>query len=121
MFPRHRGRVSSLPVGPGCGKTTIQMIAGFDEPDEGQLYLDGKALAGIPPEQRPVHTVFQTTRSFPTSRSAAHVLPWRCRQNLATIKRRENEALALRAPGGPRQAHLTSFPLAAVRHRPGLE
>ena len=39
-------------LGPsGCGKTTIlRMIAGFDEPDAGALYLDGKTLAGIPPE-----------------------------------------------------------------------
>ncbi|MFA6921969.1 MAG: ABC transporter ATP-binding protein [Gallionella sp.] len=54
-------------LGPsGCGKTSIlRMIAGFDPPDAGQIWLDGKDLAGIPPEQRPVRTVFQSYALFP--------------------------------------------------------
>jgi spermidine/putrescine transport system ATP-binding protein len=54
-------------LGPsGCGKTTLlRMIAGFDEPDEGELFLDGRPLAGIAPEKRPVHTVFQSYALFP--------------------------------------------------------
>ncbi|MBL8491638.1 MAG: ATP-binding cassette domain-containing protein, partial [Rhodocyclaceae bacterium] len=54
-------------LGPsGCGKTTIlRMIAGFDEPDGGQILLDGRPLAGIPPEARPLHTVFQSYALFP--------------------------------------------------------
>jgi spermidine/putrescine transport system ATP-binding protein len=54
-------------LGPsGCGKTTLlRMIAGFDEPDEGELFLDGQSLAGIAPEKRPVHTVFQSYALFP--------------------------------------------------------
>ena len=54
-------------LGPsGCGKTTIlRMIAGFDAPDAGELYLDGRPLAGMPPEKRPVHTVFQSYALFP--------------------------------------------------------
>lgn len=54
-------------LGPsGCGKTTIlRMIAGFDTPDVGELFLDGQPLAGIPPEKRPVHTVFQSYALFP--------------------------------------------------------
>ena len=54
-------------LGPsGCGKTTIlRMIAGFDLPDEGQILLDGKDLAGTAPEDRPVHTVFQSYALFP--------------------------------------------------------
>ena len=54
-------------LGPsGCGKTTIlRMIAGFDAPDAGELYLDGQPLAGMPPEKRPVHTVFQSYALFP--------------------------------------------------------
>ncbi len=54
-------------LGPsGCGKTTIlRMIAGFDLPDEGQIFLDGKDLADTPPEKRPVRTVFQSYALFP--------------------------------------------------------
>jgi spermidine/putrescine transport system ATP-binding protein len=54
-------------LGPsGCGKTTIlRMIGGFETPDAGSLVLDGAALAGVPPEQRPVNTVFQSYALFP--------------------------------------------------------
>lgn len=54
-------------LGPsGCGKTTLlRMIAGFDLPDEGSIWLDGKDMAGTPPERRPIHTVFQSYALFP--------------------------------------------------------
>ncbi len=54
-------------LGPsGCGKTTIlRMIAGFDLPDAGQIFLDGRDLADTPPEKRPLHTVFQSYALFP--------------------------------------------------------
>ncbi len=54
-------------LGPsGCGKTTLlRMIAGFEKPDSGQIFLDGRDLSGIPPERRPVHTVFQSYALFP--------------------------------------------------------
>src|SRR6185295_6827949 len=54
-------------LGPsGCGKTTLlRMIAGFDLPDGGRIVLNGEDLAGRPPEQRPVRTVFQSYALFP--------------------------------------------------------
>jgi spermidine/putrescine transport system ATP-binding protein len=54
-------------LGPsGCGKTTLlRMIAGFDLPDAGEILLDGRDMAGIPPERRPIHTVFQSYALFP--------------------------------------------------------
>ncbi len=54
-------------LGPsGCGKTTLlRMIAGFDAPDAGQILLDGTDLTGVPPERRPVRTVFQNYALFP--------------------------------------------------------
>ncbi len=54
-------------LGPsGCGKTTIlRMIAGFETPDAGSLVLDGRPLKGVPPERRPVNTVFQSYALFP--------------------------------------------------------
>jgi len=54
-------------LGPsGCGKTTLlRMIAGFDVLDAGTIWLDGRDMAGIPPESRNVHTVFQSYALFP--------------------------------------------------------
>src|SRR5439155_11431799 len=54
-------------LGPsGCGKTTLlRMIAGFDLPDGGRVLLNGKDLAGRPPERRPMRMVFQSYALFP--------------------------------------------------------
>jgi len=63
-------------LGPsGCGKTTLlRMIAGFDSPDSGQILLDGKDLADILPEKRPVHTVFQNYALFPHMTVAENIV-----------------------------------------------
>ncbi len=60
------GKVFSL-LGPsGCGKTTLlRMAAGFETPDEGRVLLDGRDITLLPPEQRPVNTVFQNYTLFP--------------------------------------------------------
>ncbi len=60
------GKVFSL-LGPsGCGKTTLlRMAAGFETPDEGRVLLDGRDITALPPEQRPVNTVFQNYALFP--------------------------------------------------------
>ena len=54
-------------LGPsGCGKTTtLRMIGGFEEPDEGTIYLGEKAVTGLPPHKRDVNTVFQSYALFP--------------------------------------------------------
>ncbi|MBQ2550545.1 MAG: spermidine/putrescine ABC transporter ATP-binding protein, partial [Bacteroidales bacterium] len=61
-----RGEFLTL-LGPsGCGKTTmLRMIAGFLQPDEGSILLEGKELAGTPPHLRPLNTVFQRYALFP--------------------------------------------------------
>lgn len=61
-----KGEVFSL-LGPsGCGKTTLlRMAAGFDVPDEGRIFLDGVDITRLPPDQRPVNTVFQSYALFP--------------------------------------------------------
>ncbi|MEK7952082.1 ABC transporter ATP-binding protein [Luteolibacter sp. Y139] len=61
-----KGETFSL-LGPsGCGKTTLlRMAAGFDQPDLGRVYLDGKDITPLPPDQRPVNTVFQSYALFP--------------------------------------------------------
>ena len=54
-------------LGPsGCGKTTtLRMIAGFDLPSSGKILLDGKDISNLPPNKRPVTTVFQRYALFP--------------------------------------------------------
>jgi spermidine/putrescine transport system ATP-binding protein len=54
-------------LGPsGCGKTTtLRLIAGFELPTEGEMFIMGKPMTNIPPNQRPVNTVFQDYALFP--------------------------------------------------------
>jgi len=54
-------------LGPsGCGKTTsLRMIAGFELPTQGEVYIHGKPLGQTPPFKRPVNTVFQSYALFP--------------------------------------------------------
>lgn len=54
-------------LGPsGCGKTTIlRMIGGFDKPTAGEILLDGSDISELPPNERPVNTVFQKYALFP--------------------------------------------------------
>ena len=54
-------------LGPsGCGKTTtLRMIGGFERPTSGRVLIDGQDVSDIPPEKRPVNTVFQSYALFP--------------------------------------------------------
>jgi spermidine/putrescine transport system ATP-binding protein len=54
-------------LGPsGCGKTTtLRMVAGFEEPTEGEITIDGAPVVGVPPHRRQVNTVFQAYALFP--------------------------------------------------------
>ncbi len=54
-------------LGPsGCGKTTtLRMIAGFDKPTSGQILLNGEDITDVPPNKRPINTVFQRYALFP--------------------------------------------------------
>lgn len=54
-------------LGPsGCGKTTtLRMIAGFDLPTTGKILLNGKDISNLPPNKRPINTVFQRYALFP--------------------------------------------------------
>lgn len=64
MQIRH-GEFFSMLGSSGCGKTTsLRLIAGFEWPTEGGVYIDGKLMGHIPPFQRPVNTVFQSYALF---------------------------------------------------------
>jgi spermidine/putrescine transport system ATP-binding protein len=86
-------------LGPsGCGKTTtLRMIAGFEQPTEGEIMLAGRPIAGVPPYRRNVNTVFQHYALFPHMDVAQNV-GYGLRQKKIGRKeeqRRVSEALAL--------------------------
>ena len=62
-------------LGPsGCGKTTLlRLIAGFEYPTQGEIVLFGESIRGLPPQQRPVNTVFQHYALFPHMTVAENV------------------------------------------------
>jgi putrescine transport system ATP-binding protein len=62
----YRGEIFCLLGGSGCGKSTLlRMLAGFEEPSAGRIFLDGVDMAGIPPYERPVNMMFQSYALFP--------------------------------------------------------
>ncbi|WP_333814291.1 ABC transporter ATP-binding protein [Tabrizicola sp.] len=69
-----QGEIFALLGGSGCGKTTLlRMLAGFEEPTAGRIFLDGKDMAGVPPWLRPVHMMFQSYALFPHMTVEANV------------------------------------------------
>lgn len=69
-----RGEFFSL-LGPsGCGKTTtLRMIAGFEHPTSGEVFIQGQPMGATPPFQRNVNTVFQNYALFPHMTVAENV------------------------------------------------
>jgi putrescine transport system ATP-binding protein len=61
-----KGEIFCLLGGSGCGKSTLlRMLAGFETPTSGSIYLDGQDMAGVPPYERPVNMMFQSYALFP--------------------------------------------------------
>ena len=84
-------------LGPsGCGKTTLlRMIAGFDEPDSGDILIQGNSMLGVPANKRPANMVFQHLALFPMM-SVADNVAYGLKQrkvNPAEITKRVNNAL----------------------------
>lgn len=65
-FSIKKGEFFSL-LGPsGCGKTSLlRLIAGFEKPASGKIFLDGQDITNLPPNKRPINTVFQSYALFP--------------------------------------------------------
>ena len=69
-----KGEIFALLGESGCGKTTLlRMLAGFEEPTSGRIWLDGRDMAGVPPWNRPVHMMFQSYALFPHMTVAKNV------------------------------------------------
>ena len=86
-------------LGPsGCGKTTtLRLIGGFEDIEHGSVRIDGAEMAGVPPERRPVNTVFQNYALFP-HKSVAENVAFGLRFQECTkaeVTRRVGEALEL--------------------------
>ncbi|NUB46235.1 ABC transporter ATP-binding protein [Fertoebacter nigrum] len=61
-----KGEIFALLGGSGCGKTTLlRMLAGFEDPSAGRIFIDGQDMTGVPPWARPVHMMFQSYALFP--------------------------------------------------------
>jgi spermidine/putrescine transport system ATP-binding protein len=86
-------------LGPsGCGKTTLlRLIAGFLQPDEGRIVIDGEDVTRLPPYRRPLNTVFQNYALFPHMSVLANVSygPRRHGASRDEAKQRSLEALEL--------------------------
>jgi spermidine/putrescine transport system ATP-binding protein len=86
-------------LGPsGCGKTTtLRMLAGFEQPDEGFIRISGEYVQGIPPYKRDVNTVFQAYALFPHMTVAENVAYGLRQKHVpkSEIASRVNEALGM--------------------------
>lgn len=86
-------------LGPsGCGKTTLlRTIAGFLQPDRGRILIDGSDVVRLPPNQRPLNTVFQNYALFPHMRVIENVAygPRRTGVGRGDAEKRAAEALAM--------------------------
>jgi len=86
-------------LGPsGCGKTTtLRMVAGFEKPTEGEVFLEGKPVATVPPYKRHVNTVFQSYALFEHLDIQGNVAFGLKRRKVAApeIEQRVREALEL--------------------------
>ena len=101
-FAVQRGEIFTL-LGPsGCGKTTtLRLVAGLEEPDDGEIYIDGKIVAApqrglfLPPEKRQLGMVFQSYAIWPHLTVFENVaFPLRVRRESADlIRQRVDHAL----------------------------
>jgi len=69
-----RREIFALLGSSGCGKSTLlRMLAGFEEPTSGRIYLDGEDITALAPYQRPVNMMFQSYALFPHMTVEANV------------------------------------------------
>ncbi len=114
----HPGEFFSLLGASGCGKTTLlRMLAGFETPTSGRIFIDGQDVTEVPPYARPVNMMFQSYALFPHMTVAENIAFGLCQEGMPRRQRGERvaemmalvqiEQLAARKPhqlsGGQRQ------------------
>jgi spermidine/putrescine transport system ATP-binding protein len=112
-FSVARGSFFSI-LGPsGCGKTTLlRMIAGFIQPDTGEILIGGRSMAQVPPNRRPVNMVFQHLALFPMMSVAQNVAFGLARRGVGRAERSRLaeamlERVGLGGAGGKRTDELS--------------
>src|SRR2546429_5103581 len=97
-----RGSFFSI-LGPsGCGKTTLlRLIAGFLEPDSGDVRIGGHSMRGVSPNRRPVNMVFQNLALFPMMSVGENVGYGLARRDIAATEIRNRVAAMLKRVGLP--------------------
>jgi spermidine/putrescine ABC transporter ATP-binding subunit len=97
------GEFFSLLGSSGCGKTTLlRMLAGFETPTSGEVYIDDTAMSEVPPHQRPTNMVFQNYAIFPHLNVRANIAYGLRKDKLdkTETNRRVDEALEMvKLPG----------------------
>ncbi|MFV3130150.1 ABC transporter ATP-binding protein [Niveispirillum sp. KHB5.9] len=109
----YRGEFFSLLGGSGSGKTTLlRMLAGFERPTEGKIFIDGVDMSNVPPYERPVNMMFQSYALFPHMSVEANIAFGLHQDKVgkAEIQERVAEALNLVQLGqfGKRKPHQLS-------------
>ncbi|PTY37684.1 spermidine/putrescine ABC transporter ATP-binding protein [Saccharospirillum sp. MSK14-1] len=90
-------------LGPsGCGKTTLlRLLAGFDRPDSGDIFIRDQRMNTVPPNKRPVNMVFQHLALFPTMSVADNIGYGLKRRKVAAAERRKKTERVLEQVGLP--------------------
>jgi putrescine transport system ATP-binding protein len=94
----YKGELFSLLGGSGCGKTTLlRMLAGFETPSSGTIYIDGVDMTEVPPYARPINMMFQSYALFPHMTVEQNVAYGLKRDKIPKdeIKRRVDEILSM--------------------------
>ncbi len=97
------GEFFSLLGASGCGKTTLlRLLAGFESPTHGEIYIDGAPMSQVPPHKRPTNMVFQSYAIFPhlnVRKNLAYGLRYD-KVEKSEVDRRIDEALEMVQLGG---------------------